>query len=483
VKVRFLADTDLNKAIVSGVLRREPSIDFLSRNRDSNRRTLVHLDGFGSGGMGEPAGIVAAMTRPSTIFRAIIAGEMETEIYPAMQAGLRRSIPFGIFFLCSLAGAQDTKITTLAKTVLALREYASSHSSLRGGLPELTLAKHQLRDWIEFRLASFPEKGDTVALSNDFLTGITNAKLFCDDPSDCVATSVGFLDQVQVTRERGFLIIMTAVGTGIRCGYDYSAYIYEWRENAWRRVWENEQNDYAEGAYRPQTLHTVHISEADAGGARLILTLGTPAGCGGAFVPLYYRVFRATAPGAGAAPGTSPILDKSETLTDEGEPPAIGRIRPDDLLLEFSAGGVAYGLSHKALRHYEIRGSSPGPGAATQTDPIAPTPRDFVEEWLAAPWQDSVARSDSPALREWHEKLHRDDGQGDYPDPALRCMSDPSLVEIATHLEGSPKSYFLVRKKDPLRFSMAGIAENPFPDCTQPDPQADKQPSLLPSNR
>jgi len=30
VRVRFLADADLNKAIVSGVLRREPSIDFLT---------------------------------------------------------------------------------------------------------------------------------------------------------------------------------------------------------------------------------------------------------------------------------------------------------------------------------------------------------------------------------------------------------------------------------------------------------------------
>jgi hypothetical protein len=30
VKVRFLADADLNKAIVSGVLRREPSIDFVT---------------------------------------------------------------------------------------------------------------------------------------------------------------------------------------------------------------------------------------------------------------------------------------------------------------------------------------------------------------------------------------------------------------------------------------------------------------------
>jgi hypothetical protein len=30
VKVRFLADADLNKAIVSGVIRREPSVDFLT---------------------------------------------------------------------------------------------------------------------------------------------------------------------------------------------------------------------------------------------------------------------------------------------------------------------------------------------------------------------------------------------------------------------------------------------------------------------
>jgi hypothetical protein len=30
VKVRFLADADLNRAIVSGVVRREPSLDFLT---------------------------------------------------------------------------------------------------------------------------------------------------------------------------------------------------------------------------------------------------------------------------------------------------------------------------------------------------------------------------------------------------------------------------------------------------------------------
>jgi hypothetical protein len=39
VKVRFLADADLNKAIVSGVLRREPSLDFLNAQAAGLRGT------------------------------------------------------------------------------------------------------------------------------------------------------------------------------------------------------------------------------------------------------------------------------------------------------------------------------------------------------------------------------------------------------------------------------------------------------------
>jgi Domain of unknown function (DUF5615) len=38
VKVRFLADADLNEAIVSGVLRREPSLDFVTAHTSGLRR-------------------------------------------------------------------------------------------------------------------------------------------------------------------------------------------------------------------------------------------------------------------------------------------------------------------------------------------------------------------------------------------------------------------------------------------------------------
>ena len=47
MKVRFLADADLSKAIVSGVLRREPSLDFLTAQtaglRDMNDLEVLEL--------------------------------------------------------------------------------------------------------------------------------------------------------------------------------------------------------------------------------------------------------------------------------------------------------------------------------------------------------------------------------------------------------------------------------------------------------
>jgi hypothetical protein len=38
VKVRFLADADVNRAIVTGVLRREPAVDFLTAHAAGLRR-------------------------------------------------------------------------------------------------------------------------------------------------------------------------------------------------------------------------------------------------------------------------------------------------------------------------------------------------------------------------------------------------------------------------------------------------------------
>jgi hypothetical protein len=261
---------------------------------------------------------------------------------------------------------------------------------------------------------------------------------------------LGFVDPVRFHRDDEFLTVQTSVGIG--CGYDDSAYIYQWNKNGWRRFFETEQNVYTKTAYRPQTIYSVQVSAPDINGDRLILTLGSRPGCSGAFQPVYYRIWRLT--GAKA----KLLLDASETIYVGDYPPVKGTLSANDVRVEFTAGGTGYGSSHRAVRHFEVDGNN-----VKQVDPIAPTPRDFVEEWLSAGWRESARHSESPSLETWHKNLHRDDGKGDFPDPPVQCSNEPELWQIGIRLHGiTTETFYLVRWRQPDRLTMTAIAEHPL---------------------
>jgi hypothetical protein len=265
------------------------------------------------------------------------------------------------------------------------------------------------------------------------------------------------VDDVQLSRDHGLLVVRTS--TGIWCGYDDSAYAYEFTGGRWQRTWEKEQNVYTAEGYLPQILYAVHISTPDPVGHRLLVTLGSRPGCSVAFQPVYYSVWR-----IGRAGDEPKALFNGSEFAYIGEfPPIHGRVESDDVLIEFTAGGAGYGTGHEAVRHYKLQGDRLEP-----TDPIAPTPRDFVEEWLSSNWEQSSTRSESPVLKQWHAKLHRDDGMGDFPDPTQRCANSPDLWQVGIRLQDVPgETWYLVRWKPPDRFTMAGINDHPNPDCTE----------------
>jgi hypothetical protein len=363
--------------------------------------------------------------------------------------------------------AQDAGLTALRSTLLPLRSRpANDNFETRGATAELTTAKHQLRDWIDSRLETFGQTDDVARLSVEIHDALRTSELFCEDyNTQCHPTALGFVDEVLIDRRREFLVVQTAMG--IRCGYDESVYLYRWSGTQWQRFRDDEQNEYVEGKYFPQIIHGVSISAPDARGNRLLLTLGSQSGCAGAFRPIYYRVWQLNSDLQAQL-----VLDKSE-LANDGYPPVKGRVLADDVLIEFIVGGTGYGFPHKALRHFEVRD-----GRATQTDPIAPTPHDFVQEWLSAPWTESATRSESPTLQEWHVKLHREDGMGAFPDPAVRCTT-PDIWQVATHVRDAPKDYYRVRWQPPYVFRMMQISSSPYADCTIPDPAGDTHPVII----
>ncbi len=361
----------------------------------------------------------------------------------------------------------DVTLSGVRTILQRLRDQATDYSETRGARAELTLAKHQLQDWIESQLDALPEEGDVPAFSWAINAALADADLFCTDfDFECRYNILGYVDGPRMTRERDFLVIV--VPTGVWCGYDESAYLYAWGNPGWERIWENEQNTYTDEGYLPQTIHEVQISSPEPSGSRLLMTLGSQAACAGSFKDLYVRVWELD-----AAHQTSSVLEWTEYASD-GYPPIKGQVRPDDVLVQFTAGGIVAGDAHWAVRHFKV-----ADGVATQVDPIAVRPRDFVVEWISARWEESQTRSESPSLEDWHTQLHREDGVGDFPDPTLQCTAESDLWQVGTNFYDGPKRYYRVRWQPPYRFTMVDVSDTPYSDCTVTDPRGDAYPRLF----
>jgi len=202
----------------------------------------------------------------------------------------------------------------------------------RGDRPELTVAKHQLRDWIESRLATLGQQFDDKALAIQINRTLKTVEMppLPDAPGEF--NLMGTVRDVDLHFDSGAFVVVT--GVGILCGYDESVYAYEWRNGRWERFWESEQNDYTpEKTYKPRSIDSVYVWAGSIDSGRLV---------------------------------------------------------------------------REVVRNYSIRGDH-----IQRVDPVALSPRDFVDEWLVRPWTESAAWSGAAGLEEWHKKLHADWVAGD----------------------------------------------------------------------
>jgi hypothetical protein len=237
---------------------------------------------------------------------------------------------------------------------------------------------------------------------------------------------------------------VTAMGTS--CGYDESAYVYEWHGGRWQRIWEHEQNTDTPPRYLPQQIHDVQISLPGTDGRRLLMELGSQTVCGGSFKDLYARAWRLN------GVRSTNVLDTT-VFGNDGYPPLLGRVTPDDVLFTFTADGFASGDTHVAVRRYIV--SRVDVDRMKQVDPVAMLPRDFVLEGLMNPRH-----------------------YGDFTEPVRRCAAADEW-QVGTHLFEGPKRYYRVRWQVPFSFTLLGTSETPYADCTQIDGRSDVYPDIL----
>jgi hypothetical protein len=375
-----------------------------------------------------------------------------------------------LFFLFApLLSAADDRVAVVQTLLVPMR--AAPLAKARGATPTLTNVKHQLRDWIEFRLAGMQWKDgrwtpNLAVLQEQLNDELSRAGLFCEE-AGCAQTPLGYLDRVVLEIQSGFLVVRTSIGIQV-CGTDDSAYIYERAEDHWRRIWQSEQNDYGEKTYVPQRLVEIKISPTDwrpqaDPTEHLIVTIGVFPWCTSVWQPVYYRVWQTR------STFLAPLLLLDGSGLADIAAPIHARADQKGVFIEYQI--IADDANRvPEFHHYVVKN-----GKLHRTDPVALTPHDFVSFWLRAAWSEVsewTARTGRTNLEAWRQRYKGTSSEFTFP--SRHCGGHPDLWQVATDPGLDPDvHYFLIRARPPFRFTMVAASDRPWPDCTEDDPAID----------
>jgi hypothetical protein len=296
-----------------------------------------------------------------------------------------------------------------------------------------------------------------------------------DDPWDQLS-SAGEITMQRPSTDKTFLAVITRVG--IQCGYDESVYLYEWKDR-WVRRLESEQNDYAEKAHKPQRLEQVLLSDPDREGNRLFLTAGFEPWCSSNWHDLYTRVWR-------VGREVTPLLDDERWAFSSGNPAVKAQVTRRRVLLEFTMGRSFLGDFKTQVEQYRFDGA-----AVQRIDPVALTAENFVDEWMAMPWDravqwsqtDQIERLKAQRDRALADEENRELGQTyGVPDPLTWVISLGRYQKItgSTRYETLEARFFVVRLVGPYAYRMVSI-EDKLPEGAWPARGEPLTPTLFPA--
>jgi hypothetical protein len=364
------------------------------------------------------------------------------------------------------AGDLDA-IRETQKKLLAMR---GQNPDTRGAVPELTVLKHQLREWAEFRIANWGQNPDLEAL-----TASLNAQFGETEPTPGDGQDfLGDIAPFEVSRPSGDTTwLQLVIGVGVECEFDHSLYLYDWRDGGWKRRYELEQNDYAR--YVPRTYDHVEVSPLDAAGDRLILTVANTWGCASSWQSLLYRLAR-------FGSQTTTLIDGSNVTFLDDDPGRAARLEKDGALIEFPGESIDLRLLIRPhVLHFRVEGDR-----ARRTEPLALTAQDFVDEWIGSNWAE-IAEWTNPALREQHAAFSKPEATWEFA-ALQRCVEPAGQWQIEADREDNKsgevhKYYFLVAQKVAYSFLMIDISSESQPGCPGDDPPmeaSDPRPTLFP---
>ncbi len=391
---------------------------------------------------------------------------------------MRRFIAAAALVLFGTAHAGAADLADFRKALAPLRQAPADPKQLN---PDILAVRDGLRDWIETRLAQFPQNGNTEALNKTLNGEIAAADLACIEgkapgynrcASPAELNTRGFLGLVDVERVRDFLIVQAEIGMG--CGFDETAYLYEWTKNGWRRLVDTSQTVVG-GVYRPEQIQQVMfgIPPNKPRDALLVAVTGASPVCGAPYQALHYRVWSAKR-GAGASLAVEGR--EADGMPSRRDPAVSARFEGGDALFEMDVRSFDPSRRARiAVRRFSFDGDTP-----RRVAPIALGPKDFVEEWLLAPWSAASAWTETRArgaLEKTHTELAANLARVTFLGAPQRCETD-DVIQVGARFANGER-FFRLKAGAKGAYEMLGIASESQKSCTRPDAALDARHTLF----
>jgi hypothetical protein len=261
-------------------------------------------------------------------------------------------------------------------------------------------------------------------------------------------------------------VILVSVSFNIVCQNDDSLlFVFSAERDGWREIlqWPSQPYD----AFGGLGLHDSEFSPPDEIGRWYLLVDSIPVGCAGTWSSIQYTVLR-------PLPGTL----NSRTVYDDVEPiywaaesaesnSDFGKLTAarDWFDVRFHAYSIDVGVHDRLwIRHFAIQGDK-----VTRIQPVAESPRDFVDEWIVSSWTESSAWT-APAvrtsLRRLHDHLaHYRDGIGSFQYESIRSCAgrrDWTQIEVSSDEKNASSYFFGVAGSQPFRMISASRQLDPL---------------------
>jgi hypothetical protein len=396
---------------------------------------------------------------------------------------LRLRVAF-VLIAFMLAGAStraaepDAPLSALSANLLELAHRPANRVAPRGATPLFTIAKHQLRDWLDERMRDQVGPELPADLADTLNTSLSNVGHACSDPdvatcqaNDFSSCCLGMLGKLRLWRFGRVTIVSTSLG--VECGFDDSIYAYGWRDASWRRLLAYEKAP-TDRQYSPQEIENVLISPA---GARidndyLILTTGAGSWCSSFWLGVSYQLQRIDlSKGTGRT-----LLDESPLAAYVGgDVPIAAELAPREMQVTYVTSQFDERTDpfRETIRRYRVTGDR-----LTRIQPVASSPYLFAEEWISEPWRASRAWT-KPGMRRALEPLHDQlyaiavghDTRFNSSDDGARCRAGTgNLWQVAFEIrerrsERTRAVYLLVREDGHHEYTLMTVRRKPRPDC------------------